>query len=306
MTTDTSHNGQALPFRRVYTGMPVYNGEKYLEESIVSNLSQTFDDFGLIIADNASTDRTADICRDYANQDERVVYVRNPQNVGAAGNYAKCFTPANSDYFRWSNADDLIEPMYIAECVEVLDQHPDVVLAYGGTRLIDGEGQWLEDYKDNLHLDQNSAAERFIECRQRTGLSNVLYGLMRRDALSQTALFGNFVASDMNLIAELTLYGKYFEMPETRFSRRMHDLSSSHDRSDENLQRNFWDPSKQRLLMQSWRGLMAYYNAAKRAPIPTGDRRKIYQYLTKTMYWTKGELFAELANYMRFGLLRSS
>lgn len=305
MTTSTDITG-SLPYRRVYSGMPVYNGERYLEESIVSNLSQTYDDFGLIIADNASTDRTSEICQDYATKDPRITYIRNPQNVGAAGNYAICFKPANSEYFRWSNGDDLIDPGLISECVEVLDRRKDVVLAYGKTRLIDGDGALIENYNDNLNLDQDNPADRFIDCRQRTGLSNVLYGLMRREPLSNTALFGNFVASDMNLIAELTLYGKYHELPDYRFSRRMHELSSSHDRSDENLQRNFWDPSKRRLLMQSWRGLSAYYSAARRAPISAADRRRIYQYLTKTMYWTKGELFAELANYLRFGILKRS
>lgn len=305
MTSSAPKPG-SLPYKRVYTGMPVYNGERYLEESIVSNLSQTYDDFGLIIADNASTDRTGEICQDYASRDARITYIRNPKNVGAARNYATCFAPANSEYFRWSNGDDLIDPTLIAECVEVLDAHSDVVLAYGKTRLIDGNGELLELYNDNLHLDQDNPADRFIDCRQRTGLSNVLYGLMRREPLSNTALFGNFVASDMNLIAELTLYGKYHELPDVRFSRRMHELSSSHDRNDENLQRNFWDPSKRKLLMQSWRGLSAYFSATRRAPISGSDRRRIYRYLTKTMYWTKGELFAELAHYLRFGLLRSS
>lgn len=306
MTSSARHNGQALPYRRAYTGMPVYNGERFLEESIKSNLSQTFDDFGLIIADNASTDRTAEICQDYANTDPRVAYIRNPENVGAALNYATCFKPSNCEYFRWSNGDDLIDPPLIEECVRILDQHHDVVLAYGKARLIDDEGQLIENYNDNLHLQQDNPADRFIDCRNRTGLSNVLYGLMRREQLSKTALFGNFVASDMNLIAELTLYGKFYELPERRFSRRMHELSSSHDRTDETRQRNFWDPSKRRLLMQSWRGLSAYFSAARRAPLSVSDRHRIYRYLTKTMYWTKGELFAELANYVRFSLLKSS
>ena len=53
----------------ITVGMPVYNGEKYIEESIKSVLSQTFEDFEFLIADNASDDRTAAICQDYASQD---------------------------------------------------------------------------------------------------------------------------------------------------------------------------------------------------------------------------------------------
>ncbi len=306
MSTSKAKTGLTLPYRRVYSGMPVYNGERYLEDSIVSNLAQTFDDFGLIIADNASTDRTGEICQDYASRDPRIIYIRNPENVGAARNYSKCFEPSNCEYFRWSNGDDLIDPTLISECVEVLDKHEDVVLAYGKTRLIDGEGQLMENYNDNLHLDQDNPADRFIDCRQRIGLSHVLYGLMRRDLLAQTALFGNFVASDINLIIELALYGKFHELTDTRFSRRMHDLSSSHDRDDEDLQRNFWDPTKSRLLMQKWRAHVAYYSAARRAPITSADKRKIYKHLTIYLYRTKSELFAELAYYLRFGFLRST
>ena len=52
----------------VSVGMPVYNGETYLEVAISSVLAQSFDDLELIICDNASTDRTAEICQDYAAQ----------------------------------------------------------------------------------------------------------------------------------------------------------------------------------------------------------------------------------------------
>ena len=299
------HDGK-LPYRRVYTGMPVYNGEEYLEQSIRCNLKQTYDDFGLIVADNASTDRTEEICRDIAATEPRLTYIRNPENVGAARNYERCFSPANSEYFRWSNGDDLIEENLIAQCVQVLDQHQDVVLAYGKTRLIDSDGTLIRDYDDNLNLSQERAADRFMACRENIGLSNVLYGLMRREALAKTSLFGNYVASDINLIAELTLYGKFWELPETLFSRRMHEQSSSADRHDKNLQKNFWDPSKRRLFLQVWRRMVEYYKCVSRSEIPSEQKRELYRYLGKTVYWKKGELLKEFADYVAFGFLRRS
>ena len=70
----------------VAIGLPVYNGERYLEDTLRSVLNQTFDNFDLFIADNASTDRTEEICRDYAGRDSRIRYIRNSINLGASKN----------------------------------------------------------------------------------------------------------------------------------------------------------------------------------------------------------------------------
>ena len=67
---------------RVSIGLPVYNGEAFLTESIESLLAQTFDDFELIISDNASTDGTEEICRSFAAADARIQYHREPTNQG--------------------------------------------------------------------------------------------------------------------------------------------------------------------------------------------------------------------------------
>ena len=72
---------------RLTIGLPVYNGEKYIAESLDALLGQSYTDFELIISDNASTDSTGDICRQYEKQDSRVRYVRQPQNIGLAPNH---------------------------------------------------------------------------------------------------------------------------------------------------------------------------------------------------------------------------
>src|SRR6266705_6617015 len=76
---------------RVSVGMPVYNREKYVGAAIEAHLNQTFTDFELVITDNASTAHSEEICRSFAAKDPRVKYYRNPQNLGASGNYRRCF-----------------------------------------------------------------------------------------------------------------------------------------------------------------------------------------------------------------------
>lgn len=290
----------------VAIGMPVYNGERYLEDTLVSVLNQTHTAFSLFIADNASTDRTEEICRDYASRDARIHYIRNPVNLGASKNYTVCFQPATSPYFRWQNADDPIEPTLIEKCLQALEAQPDAVLAYGKTRLIDEHGHKIEDYDDGLQLSASSPSTRFIDCIRAIGLQNVMYGLIRRDALAHTALLGNYVAADINLVVELSLYGKFVEVPERLFNRRMHPQASSWVRSDAERQRNFWDPSKRKMVLQTWRSLSEYYKAVYRAPIPLNEKRILAYFLLKRAYWRKGPMKDELVDVIKYGLLKRS
>jgi glycosyltransferase involved in cell wall biosynthesis len=249
--TSPTKNVDYFANAKVGIGIPVYNGEEFLEAALKSVLNQTFQDFEVIVSDNASTDRTEEICRDYASRDIRIKYIRQADNIGAAKNYAACFLPCKHEYFRWNNADDLVEPTLVEKCVEVLDDNRDAVLAYGKTSIINAVGEVTERYDDNLDIRDPNSANRFIQAQTSIGLSNVLYGLMRRELLEKTSLLGNYIASDINLIIELTLYGKFIEIPVPLFYRRMHERATSWDRSDIEVQREFWDPSKKRLQFQS-------------------------------------------------------
>src|ERR1700754_583434 len=92
---------------RLSIGLPVYNSEDYLAESLEALLGQSFEDFELIISDNASTDGTADICRRYRGQDSRIRYIRQPRNIGGAPNHNFLVHEARGELFKWASHDDL-------------------------------------------------------------------------------------------------------------------------------------------------------------------------------------------------------
>src|SRR5215467_5057025 len=123
--------------------LPVYNGENYLAVAVESMLAQTFTDFELIITDNASTDRTEEICRKFANADPRVRYHRNERNVGGARNQAIAVQLSRGRYVRLSAHDDKVAPTHLEECVAVLKKRPDVVIAFTGTIAIDEFGDQI-------------------------------------------------------------------------------------------------------------------------------------------------------------------
>ena len=135
-------------------------------------------------------------------------------------------------FFRWHNADDLCSPKLHERCLAMLMNHPDIVLCYGKTIIIDSQGEIIDPYDDNLDLRQDKPSQRFRAFFKQVGQTNVIYGLMRRSAVEKTMLMGKgtFFAADVNFMAEMTLYGKFYELPEPLFSRRMHRQASSWDR----------------------------------------------------------------------------
>lgn len=105
---------------QVSIGMPVYNGAKFIHEALDSLLAQTFTDFELIISDNASTEETEAICREYVAKDARIRYVRQSTNLGASANFQFVLDEAVGEYFMWAAADDVWLPDYISVCVDSL------------------------------------------------------------------------------------------------------------------------------------------------------------------------------------------
>jgi len=126
---------------RVSIGLPVFNGENYLTEAISSVLNQTFTDLELVICDNASTDRTHAICCEYAAADQRVRYIRNESNIGAAKNYNLVWEKSTGTYFKWLAHDDRLLPGYVAATVAALEHDPGVVLCNSVVDYIDQFGQ---------------------------------------------------------------------------------------------------------------------------------------------------------------------
>jgi glycosyltransferase involved in cell wall biosynthesis len=278
----------------VSIGLPVYNGGRYIAETLDSLLAQTYEDFELIICDNASTDRTEQICRTYAAKDDRIRYVRNSTNLGATRNYRLAFELSSGEYFRWANCDDLFAPTSLSRCVETLDREQATVLTYPKTKLIDARGQIISEYEDGLHLQAASASERFVHLSLRLGLVNAIYGLIRANVLKKTELIGNFIGADTVLLAELTLYGKFWEIPEFLFYRRLHagaysDLKSIDD------QQEFFDPkSKGRIPFTQWKHLYAHYRAVCRAPISVFQKVRVIFFLMRDAIWNRSELAGEL------------
>lgn len=286
-------NGARVP--RVSIAVPVYNGERYLRESLDGLLAQTFTDFELVIADNASTDGTEAICREYVARDPRVRYHRNERNLGGPGNFRRVFELSRGEYHKWSTADDLWHPTFVERCVAVLDARPDVVLAYPRSNIVDAGGAVVRTFDDPLDLPEDSAVERVRRVIQESTLCHAHLGVLRRSAMLRTGLIGSELASDIRFLAEMAMLGKFAVVPEYLFGRRFHEGSSSWAREDAERQRRYYAPGRSRVArLGTWRRYLHLLHRAARVPLPLADRWRLWRFLGRRMRWQRGVLFQEL------------
>lgn len=181
---------------KVSIGLPVCNGAETIHEAIDCLLAQTFQDFELIISDNASTDKTASICENYAIKDERIRFLRQETNRDAFCNFATVLELASSEYFMWAAADDLWKPEFIDACVRTLDATPQVGLVMTGWEIV---GRWSGPFFRGIDfpswsplsdLDPNHRITYFVERDSLTHKANFFYGLWHRDlAIKSLDLF---------------------------------------------------------------------------------------------------------------------
>jgi glycosyltransferase involved in cell wall biosynthesis len=208
---------------KLSVGMPVYNGENYLVQAFESILAQDFEDFELIVSDNASSDNTEAICRRYAERDSRIRYYRSETNLGGTRNHNRVFELARGTYFKWAAHDDVCLPGFFRRCVEVFDQVPEtVVLVYPRTQMIDDDGRLLDWYAECLDSRQPRPHQRLAHVLRQFNVPSAQYGLIRSAALRKTRRLSNVIASDLLLLSELVTLGEFREVPEILFHRRIH------------------------------------------------------------------------------------
>jgi glycosyltransferase involved in cell wall biosynthesis len=258
-------------------GLPVYNGQNFLSESLDSLLAQTYGDFELLISDNASTDATEAICRDYAGRDARIRYLRQDVNIGAAPNHNYLIRAARGRLFKWAAHDDLFAPKLVERCIEALDDQPELILAHSYKGIVDERGETLAVYDYRLGTDSPRASERFRSLMFTEG-GDDFYGVVRTDVIRRVAPHDSYYNAGRKFVVELSLYGPFHQVPEVMFFRREHpsrgDNLGSIQRVCSNLDPRRRGQSTARLMAEM---VAAYPVAINRAPLSAAERRRCYK-----------------------------
>lgn len=295
---------------RLTIGLPVYNGERYLAESLEALLGQTYENFELILSDNASTDGTGDICRDFHRSDSRIRYFRQERNLGAVGNHNFVFREARGELFKWAAADDLYARELLARCVALLDENPLAVLAHAWTAAFEGD-KISQALPYPLATDVPNAPERFSSMLFGTGENDSgltraddQYGVIRSAVLRKVAPQNSFYHSDRVLMTELVLHGPFLQVCEWLYFRRDHAGRPQHSSQSVREWSIKMDPRRaNRICHPAVRlvgeYLWGYVSAVRRAPLSAADRRACYQILAR---WTASRAIPAANRVARGGM----
>jgi glycosyltransferase involved in cell wall biosynthesis len=179
----------------VSIGMPVYNGENFIREALDSLLAQTFTDFELIISDNASTDGTEAICREYASHDSRIRYVRQNENRGACANFQFVLDEAIGKYFMWAACDDHWEKHFL-DCALNLINSSNVGFAFPTFALRSISLGISVNIPKNIFnfiedIDRNRRILSFANLHHLSYKCNIVYSLFRTEIIKTVSAIQN-------------------------------------------------------------------------------------------------------------------
>jgi glycosyltransferase involved in cell wall biosynthesis len=289
-------NGTDRPM--VSIGLPVYNGEAYLRQLLDSVLAQTFGEFELIISDNASTDRTEMICREYAEADARIQYHRQTRNRGVTWNFRQVVLLSSGQYFLWTSHDDLLSPNYVERCVAILEENPPVVLCYSNAVYMDEAGNQFEP-KRQLKFDLPRPYQRFRELIDLNHSCVAVFGVIRSDVLKKTSIHADFSDSDRCLLVELGLLGDYYRIPEPLFFHREHSGRFTHLHPTRQEQTRLANPGRSiRFVFPHFRMLREYALAVHRAPLNWTESGLCYLHLLNWTRWNFRRLCSDIKFFL--------
>ena len=266
-------------------GATLHNRAPYLREALDSLLAQTCADFRLALVDDASSDETESVAREYASRDPRVTYVRHHERQGMTATWREAFDAATSDghvrYFAWASDHDRWDRRWLERLVAALENNPNLVLAYPLTRRLDVDGSLLEK---PARLFETAGMRTLDErwpyvCRETVASGDMVYGLMRADAVRRAGVFRDVMCPDRLLIAELALQGEFQQVHEQLWFRRQF-AGASVSRQRQSLfaghgPRTRWLPP----WLQHGRALWQVYVAAEPDPARRlAARRRVLQY----------------------------
>ena len=213
----------------VAVGIPVYNGERYLEPTLRALSVQEYENIEFVISDNGSTDGTPELCREYCLVDPRFTYHRSERNRGIPWNYDRVLELSNAPLFMWNAADDIPLPSHIDRCREALIADPRAIIAFSRVQVIDGCGQIVGEF-DDLDLDFRSIdGPRRVELFLKRSAYQVIGfgGLMRTAEIKRFTPTKKYYGYDGPLAVSMAMRGPFVQVPELLYQVRSHDWQAN-------------------------------------------------------------------------------
>ncbi len=211
--------------------IPVFNEEKDIEKTLTNVLSQKYENFEVVISDNASTDKTTDICQRIAQKDDRVKYFRNHTTTNQNDNFNRVFKLSTGKFTLLMGGHDWLDPNYIEQCIAKFEENPEFVLVTTYKKYFDDDGaEYYKEYKGTM-LNLNSPCKRFSRMLWFLTTTYLYIGpvssMMRRSAIEKTGLLKSILFADLILALDMSLIGPWGHVPRCLQFRKQPTFSSA-------------------------------------------------------------------------------
>jgi glycosyltransferase involved in cell wall biosynthesis len=210
------NDNDAMPL--VSVGVFLYNEERFVRESLGALLQQDYPNLEIIISDNCSTDNTAAICRELTASDERIRFIRQESNIGAAANSIQVLAEASGRYFMWASGHDLWSANLVTECVKTLEARSAAAIAYADSNWIGADGESLDKLSACYDTSGMNDITRFFMAFW--GNMHPILGLIRMEYLRKIPKIHECAGTDQIVLAELAFMGEFLIVSSAHWSRR--------------------------------------------------------------------------------------
>lgn len=203
----------------VTIGIPVYNEEKYLAETIESAINQSYKNIRIIISDNCSTDSSFEIASKYVNADNRIELIQHEKNIGAIENFTYTLSKCSTKYFMWLGAHDIILPAFIENAVNNMIADPSIVLYFPKAVFFEPGSEPLGCADSDIDTRNLSTVDAMLKVTNNLMACTALHGVFLTDKLRKLPLAKN--STDLILLFLSAAYGKLVSSEIVLFHRRI-------------------------------------------------------------------------------------
>ncbi|HXP52944.1 MAG TPA: glycosyltransferase, partial [Bacteroidia bacterium] len=204
--------------------MTVYNGERFIRESVASILGQTFSDFEFLIVDDGSTDKTVDIIKSF--NDNRIVLINNTQNLGIIKSLNKAIELIKGEYCARMDSDDIAEPSRFEKEIIILDKMPNVAVVTSHVTLINDKGEDAGLWAEDMEAITNKEIYRLLP--HRNCIANP--AAMIRSSVFKKYKYNTGQKDSEDWDLWLTMASDnlgFYKIPETLVKYRIHDAGTT-------------------------------------------------------------------------------
>lgn len=292
------------PAPMVSVGLPVFNEKERIKSALESWLAQDYPDFEIVLADNASTDGTREICREYAARDQRIRLIENQQNIGPIRNHHLTFDISRGKFFVWAGGHDHVHPSFISKTLDVLLNNPSVVMCSVRSEFRDESDVAWRTTRGGFDSIGQPPYERFaglINHLTSGATANFIYGLYRRDILSH--LISNLkkiIGADVVMLANLALLGDVMQLNDILYYRYVPQNPDGTKRLKRHIHQLIGGEQFQVNTLMPYVGMLfAYMQIIEESKLPAVQRQLMYKVVLQEAERLKLILADELENFLR-------